>query len=71
MYCQVPAEVAAEQGWIVHRFDAKTVEGEAARMLGDRADEVLRGPRTSLGPPWSKDHRIARAATIVAGQEHQ
>jgi hypothetical protein len=34
-------------------------------MLGPRADEVLHGPRTILGPPWSKDYRTALAATIV------
>ena len=31
-----------------------------------RADEVLHGPRTTLGPPWTKDHRVALAATVVA-----
>lgn len=36
-------------------------------MLGDRAEEVLRAPRTRLGPPWAKDHRVALAAAIVAG----
>ena len=36
-------------------------------MLGGRADEVLRGPRATLGPPWAKDHRVALAATIVGG----
>ena len=34
---------------------------------GERADEVLFGPRARLGPPWNKDHRMALAATIVAG----
>ena len=34
-------------------------------MLGERAHEVLHGPRATLGPPWSKDHRMALAATIV------
>jgi hypothetical protein len=24
-------------------------------------------PRARLGPPWTKDHRMALAATIVAG----
>ena len=38
---------------------------EAVRILGERADEVLHGPRATLGPPWSKDHRMALAATIV------
>jgi hypothetical protein len=58
--------VAHGRGWAVHTYDAKTVEDEAARILGERAHEVLRGPRATLGPPWSKDHRMALAATIVA-----
>jgi hypothetical protein len=66
MYCKVLAELARERGWAVHAYQAKTVEEEAARILGERANEVLRGPRATLGPPWSKDHRQALAATIVA-----
>jgi hypothetical protein len=66
MYRQVLAELAIGRGWAVHVFEAKTVEAEAARILGDRADEVLFGPRASLGPPWGTDQRIALAATIVA-----
>jgi hypothetical protein len=65
MYCQVLAELARARGWVVQVFDAKDVEQEAARILGDRAHEVLHGPRKTLGPPWSKDHRIALAGTIV------
>jgi hypothetical protein len=67
MYCQVLAMLAADRGWAVHRYDAKDVERRAAQLLGARADEVLHGPRATLGPPWSKDHRTALAATIVAG----
>jgi hypothetical protein len=66
MYCQVLAEVARARGWKVHFYDAKHVEDEAIRILGTRADDVLRSPRATLGPPWSKDHRMALAATIVA-----
>ncbi len=66
MYCRVLAQVALERGWSIHTYNAKTVEDEAVRLLGDRANEVLRSPRTRLGPPWSKDHRMALAATIVA-----
>jgi hypothetical protein len=66
MYCKVLAELARERGWVVRSYDAKTVEGDAIRILGERASEVLRGPRATLGPPWSKDHRMALAATIVA-----
>jgi hypothetical protein len=65
MYRQVLAELARDRGWQVQLYDAKDVEAEAARLLGERADEVLRGPRATLGPPWSKDHRIALAATTL------
>ena len=65
MYRQVLAELARQRGWDVHLYDAKDVEVRAARILGERTDEVLHGPRASLGPPWSKDHRMALAATIV------
>ncbi len=66
MYCQVLAECADARGWEVHLFDARAVEAQAARILGERADEVLRGPRATLGPPWARDHRIALAATVIA-----
>ena len=67
MYCQVLSECAHVCGWEVHLFDARAVEAQAARILGARAGDVLHGPRSTLGPPWTKDHRIALAATIVAG----
>jgi hypothetical protein len=68
MYCQVLAECAHARGWGVHLYDAKDVESQAASILGSRADDVLRGPRAALGPPWAKDHRMALAATIIAGR---
>jgi len=68
MYRQVLAEVARERGWDVHFYPAKDVVGQAIAMLGARADEVLHGPRATLGPPWAKDHRMALAATIVCGR---
>jgi hypothetical protein len=67
MYRQVLAELARARGWAVHLYDAADVEGQAVNVLGERADEVLRGPRATLGPPWTKDHRMALAATIMAG----
>jgi hypothetical protein len=66
MYRQVLAELARARGWDVHLYDAKDVEARAASQLAERADEVLLGPRATMGPPWSKDHRMALAATIVA-----
>jgi hypothetical protein len=68
MYREVLCEVATSRGWRIHFYDAKTVEQEAAAMLAGAADAVLRGPRDRLGPPWAKDHRVALAATIVAGR---
>ena len=67
MYRQELAEVAHARDWEVHVYDAKAVLAQAARRLGDRADEVLQGPRAAIGPPWTKDHRVALAAAIVAG----
>lgn len=66
MYLQVLAEVAADRGWAVHLYDARSVEAQARSALGGVADRVLEGPRARLGPPWNKDHRTALAAAILA-----
>jgi hypothetical protein len=66
MYRQVLASVADARGWQVRFYDAKAIEAEASALLGRQADEVLHCPRERLGPPWTKDHRIALAATILA-----
>jgi hypothetical protein len=68
MYRQELAELAHARGWDVHVYDAKAVEGQAAGRLGERTQEVLHGPRARLGPPWTRDHRVALAAAIVAGR---
>ncbi len=60
-------KLAHARGWEVHCYDAKHIEAQAADLLGERAEEVLRGPRATLGPPWTKDHRVALAATVLAG----
>ena len=57
MYCQVLAGVARERGWKVSPYDAKRVEEEAVRILGERADEVLRSPRDA-------------GTTMVEGSSH-
>ena len=67
MYRQVLAELARARGWDLHLYDAKDIEARAIGKLAERADEVLLGPRATLGPPWGKDQRMALAATIVAG----
>lgn len=67
MYRQVLAEEAESRGWHVHLYEASSVEQQATNRLGVRADSVLHGPRSRLGPPWNKDHRMALAATVLAG----
>ena len=67
MYRHVLAELAHERGWEVHCYDAKHVEAQASDLLGERADSILRAPRATLGPPWTRDHRVALAATVLAG----
>jgi hypothetical protein len=66
MYRQILAELATARGWKVHLYDAKRVEAQAVSLLAERADEILHGPRAALGPPWTKDHRVALAATVVS-----
>ena len=66
MYRRELAELAHARDWDVHLYDAKAVEDQAVRVLAERADQVLHGPRAAMGPPWTKDHRVALAATIVA-----
>ena len=68
MYRQILADAALARGWTVCTYDPKDVEQRAATLLGPRADDVLNGPRHRLGPPWTKDHRVALAATVVCGQ---
>jgi hypothetical protein len=67
MYRQVLVDLAHDRGWAIHFYEAKAVFGQAAAVLGDRTDAVLDGPRATLGPPWTKDHRMALAATVVSG----
>lgn len=67
MYRQILAELAHERGWRVHLYDAKAVVAQAVRFVGGSVDDFLKRPRAILGPPWTKDHRVAFAAAIVAG----
>jgi hypothetical protein len=66
MYRQVLADIADARGWAIHLYDAAAVIGQATAVLGPRAADVLERPRQSLGPPWTKDHRAALAATVLA-----
>lgn len=67
MYRQILAELAQQRGWAVHLYVAKDVIGQAGDVLALPAEEYLQAPRATLGAPWTKDHRVAFAAAIVAG----
>jgi hypothetical protein len=67
MYRQELAELAHARGWEVHLYEAKAVIDQAlGRLAGQVTPDFLQRPRETLGPPWTSDHRIAFAATIVA-----
>ena len=68
MYRQILDDLARARGWAVHLYEARDVERQATTILGERAADVLHGPRAALGPPWTKDHRMALAATVLAGR---
>jgi hypothetical protein len=67
MYRRALAAAAEARGWAVHWYDAKKVcdaAGEAIRI--EDFDAHFLQLRTSIGPPWGNDHKIAMAAAIVA-----
>lgn len=56
MYRQALAEAAAARGWPVYWYDPKGLD------LDSGAFDL----RKRLGPPWSKDHKLAMAAAVGA-----
>jgi len=71
MYRKALAAAAEARGWAVHWYEAKTVLGAASKALRIKSlDARLLQLRKSIGPPWSKDHRVAMAAAIAAFQPH-
>jgi hypothetical protein len=69
MYRKALAAAAEARGWTVHWYDAKKVCDAAGQALGiEDLDAHFLELRRSIGPPWSKDHRIAMSAAIVAAR---
>jgi hypothetical protein len=67
MYRRALAAAAQARGWAVHWYDAKKVFDAASEALRvDDLDAHFLQLRKSLGPPWSRDHKVAMAAAIVA-----
>ena len=69
MYRKALAAAAEAHGWAIHWYEAKRVFEAASKALGieDLGAHFLR-LRTSIGPPWNNDHKLAMAAAIVAAR---
>jgi hypothetical protein len=66
MYRRALACAAEARGWPVHWYDAKKVLGAASEALGvHNLDAHFLRMRKAVGPPWTKDHKLAMAAAIV------
>ncbi len=69
MYRKSLAAAAEARGWAVHWYDSKKVFEAAREALGiEDLDAHFLRLRKSIGPPWSKDHKLAMAAAIVAAR---
>jgi hypothetical protein len=68
MYRKALAAAAEARGWAVHWYDTKTVFEAASEALdiGD-LDTHFVELRSSIGPPWDRDYKLAMAAAIVFG----
>jgi hypothetical protein len=67
MYRKALAAAAEARGWAVHWYDAKKVFDAASEALSiEDLDAHFLQLRRSIGPPWSRDHKVAMAAAIVA-----
>lgn len=69
MYRRALAAAAEARGWAVHWYDAKNVLDAARTALRiDDLDAHFLQIRSSIGPPWTTDHKLAMAAAIVAAR---
>jgi hypothetical protein len=67
MYRNALAGAAEARGWAVHWYDVtRVLEAACEALRVDDLDAHFREVRTLLGPPWSKDQKIAMAAAIAA-----
>jgi hypothetical protein len=69
MYRVALAAAAEARGWAVHWYDARKVFDAASEALCiENLDAHFLQLRRSIGPPWSKDHKVAMAAAVVAAR---
>jgi len=66
MYRKALAAAAAARGWPVHWYDAKKVLAAAGEALCvESFDTYSLDLRKAVGPPWTKDHKLAMAAAVA------
>jgi hypothetical protein len=71
MYRKALAGAAEARGWTVHWYDAKKVFDAASEALRiEDLDAHFLQLSRSIGPHWSKDHKMAMAAAIVTARAH-
>ena len=71
MYREALAAVAAARGWPVHWYDAKKVLAAAGEALCvESFDTYSLDVRKAVGPPWTKDHKLAMAAALATARAH-
>jgi hypothetical protein len=69
MYRKALAAAAEAFGWAVHWYDSRKVFDAAGQALHvDDIEAHFLRLRRSVGPPWSRDHKLAMAAAIVAAR---
>jgi hypothetical protein len=67
MYRKALASAAEARGWPVHWYDAKKVLDAASQAMSvENLEAHFVQLKRSIGSPWSKDHKLAMAAAIVA-----
>ena len=66
MYRKALALAAEARGWPVHWYDAKSVLAAASQALGvENFAAYFLQMRSTVGPPWNNDHKLAMAAAVV------
>ena len=69
MYRKALAAAAEARGWAVHWYDTRKVFAAASKALRiEDLEAHFLQMRSSIGPPWGKDHKLAMAAAIVAAK---
>jgi hypothetical protein len=69
LYREALAGAARVRGWAIHWYDPRKVHAQASNALHvEDIESHFARVRKSLGPPWSKDHKLAMAAAIAAAQ---